>query len=80
MVSMRLKRMGAKERPYYRIVVADNRVSRKASVIDELGTYHPVEKENQVELKEDKVKEWLSKGAVPTPTVKRILNKNNITL
>lgn len=80
MVSMRLKRMGQKERPYYRIIVCDSRLSRKAAVIEELGTYHPIEKTNQVSLKEDRIKEWLKKGAKPSPTVKSILNKNGIVL
>lgn len=78
MVSMRLKRMGQKERPYYRIIVSDSRLSRTAAVIEELGTYHPVEKENQVSLKEDRIREWLKNGAKPSATVKSILNKNGI--
>lgn len=78
MVKIRLKRMGAIRRPYYRIVVADVRNPRDGKTIEEVGTYHPAEKENQVVIKEERVKEWLSKGAQPTTTVKRLLNKNNI--
>ena len=80
-VKIRLKRMGTKRRPYYRIVVMDSRAPRDGRTIDEVGLYHPIEAEGkQVSLKEDKVKEWLGKGARPTITVKRLLNKNNITI
>ncbi|MCK5737011.1 MAG: 30S ribosomal protein S16 [Spirochaetaceae bacterium] len=80
-VKIRLKRMGTKKRPYYRIVVMDSRAPRDGRTIDEVGVYHPIEVEGkQVSIKEDKVKEWLGKGARPTITVKRLLNKNNITI
>ncbi len=80
-VKIRLKRMGTKKRPYYRIVVMDSRAPRDGRTIDEVGFYHPIETEDkQVSIKEDKVKEWLGKGARPTITVKRLLNKNNITI
>ena len=80
-VKIRLKRMGTKRRPYYRIVVMDSRAPRDGRTIDEVGLYHPIEADGkQVSIKEDKVKEWLSKGARPTITVKRLLNKNNITI
>jgi small subunit ribosomal protein S16 len=80
-VKIRLKRMGTKRRPYYRIVVMDSRAPRDGRTIDEVGLYHPIEVEGkQVSIKEDKVKEWLGKGARPTITVKRLLNKNNITI
>ncbi|PIE04463.1 MAG: 30S ribosomal protein S16 [Spirochaetales bacterium] len=80
-VKIRLKRLGTKKRPYYRIVVMDSRAPRDGRTIDEVGTYHPVEaEERQVTLKEEKIRDWLSKGARPSPTVKRLLNKNNITL
>ncbi len=78
-VKIRLKRLGTKKRPYYRIVVMDSRAPRDGRTIDEVGTYHPVEAEDrQVSLKEDKIRDWLGKGARPSPTVKRLLNKNNI--
>lgn len=80
-VKIRLKRMGTKRRPYYRIVVMDSRAPRDGRAIEEVGIYHPIETEDkQLSLKEDKVKEWLGKGARPTLTVKRLLNKNNITI
>ena len=70
--------MGAKRRPYYRIVVMDSRSPRDGKTIDELGYYHPVEaEEKQVKFSEDKVREWISKGAQPTMTVRKLLNKNN---
>ena len=80
-VKITLKRMGTKKRPYYRIVVMDSRAPRDGRTIDEVGYYHPIETEDkQFLIKEDKVKEWLGKGARPTITVKRLLNRNNITI
>ena len=77
---MRLKRMGTKKRPYYRIVVQDSRVPATSKTIDEVGTYRPVESENQVTLDDEKVKEWIKKGAVVSPTVKSLLNGKGISL
>ncbi len=78
MVKIRLKRMGAKKRPYYRIVVMDSKSPRDGRTIEELGYYHPVEAEDkQVKFKEERVREWLDKGAQPTLTVRKLLNKNN---
>lgn len=80
-VKIRLKKFGAKKRPYYRIVVLDTRQARDGKTIDELGIYHPIEKEgSQVKLDEAKVRDWLSKGALPSDTVRGILNKQNIRL
>ncbi|BDU62639.1 30S ribosomal protein S16 [Candidatus Borrelia fainii] len=76
-VRIRLKRMGAKKRPYYRIVVMDSTSPRDGRAIEELGYYHPVEKQNQVKINEDKFKDWIGKGAIPSDTVKKILNKSN---
>ncbi|UER67843.1 30S ribosomal protein S16 [Borrelia sp. BU AG58] len=75
-VRIRLKRMGAKKRPYYRIVVMDSASPRDGRAIEELGYYHPVEKQNQTKINEDRFKDWVSKGAIPSDTVKRLLNKN----
>ncbi|AWG43047.1 30S ribosomal protein S16 [Candidatus Borreliella tachyglossi] len=77
-VRIRLKRMGAKKRPYYRIVVMDSASPRDGRAIEELGYYHPVEKQNQIKINEEKVKDWISKGAIPSDTVKRLLNKNSV--
>ena len=78
-VKIRLKRFGTKKRPYYRIVVMDSRAPRDGRTLEEVGLYHPIEAEDkQVVLKEDRIKEWISKGAHPTATVKRLLNKREI--
>lgn len=80
-VKIRLKKFGAKKRPYFRIVVLDTRQARDGKTIDELGVYHPIEKDgNQVRLNEEKVRSWLAKGALPSDTVRGILNKQNIRL
>jgi small subunit ribosomal protein S16 len=79
--TIRLKRFGSKKRPYYRLVVINSQAARDSRSIEEVGYYHPIEAEDkQVVLKEDRIKEWLAKGAQPSATVKRILNKHNITL
>ena len=78
---IRLKRFGAKKRPYYRIVVMDSRSPRDGKAIEELGYYHPIEtEEKQVQLDVDKTKSWLAKGATVSDTVHKILNKKAITL
>lgn len=80
-VRIRLKRLGTKMRPYYRIVVMDSRKPRDGKALEEVGIYHPISPEGQqVQIKEDRVRDWLSKGAQPSSTVKRLLNKNNITV
>ena len=80
-VKIRLKRVGAKKRPYYRIVVMDSRTPRDGKAIEEVGYYHPIEAEDkQFIIKEEKIREWFKKGARPTDTVKRLLNKKGITL
>jgi small subunit ribosomal protein S16 len=80
-VRIRLKRFGAKARPFYRIVVMDSRSARDSKTIDELGYYHPIETEDkQILINETKVREWLSKGALPSDTVKSLLNKKGIQL
>jgi small subunit ribosomal protein S16 len=75
-VRIRLKRFGTKKRPYYRIVVVDSRTPRDGRVLEEIGLYHPIEKEDkQIAIKEERVKEWLSKGATPTDVVQKLLNR-----
>ncbi len=79
--SIRLKRFGSKKRPYYRLVVIDSQAARDSRSIEEVGQYHPIEAEDrQVLLKEDRIREWLAKGAQPSATVKKILNKHDITV
>ena len=78
-VRIRLKRIGTKQRPYYRIVVMDSRAPRNGRALEEVGIYHPISpEEQQVELNEERIKAWLSKGAQPSDTVKRLLNQRNI--
>jgi len=73
--------MGTKKRPYYRVVVVDSRAPRDGRTIEEIGYYHPIEADGkQVSLDEERIKDWLGKGARPTITVKRLMNKNNITI
>jgi small subunit ribosomal protein S16 len=80
-VKIRLKRFGTKHRPYYRIVVLDTRTARDGRTLDEVGIYHPIETaDKQLLLKEESIREWLSKGALPSPTVKKLLNSKNILL
>ena len=77
---MRLKRFGTKKRPYYRVVVQDNRLATSSKTIDEVGTYRPIEEKDQVLLNEEKVMEWLKKGVVVSPTVKQLLNSQGIAI
>lgn len=81
MVKIRLKRLGMKKRPYYRIVVMDSRSARNGKSVEELGYYHPVEKEEvQLKLNEERIKYWLGVGAQPSATVKKLLNQQDITV
>jgi small subunit ribosomal protein S16 len=71
--------MGTKKRPYYRIVVMDSRTPRDGRALDEVGLYHPIEAaDKQVRVEDEKVRSWLEKGARPSNTVRKLLNKNNI--
>jgi len=72
-VKIRLARGGAKKKPIYRIVVADERCPRDGRFIENLGQYNPREKEILINFNEDKAIEWLNKGAQPTDTVRRLL-------
>ena len=72
-VKMRLRRMGAKKAPFYRIVVADSRPPRDGKFIEEIGYYNPLTEPVEVKVNEEKVSQWLSNGAQPTETVKRLL-------
>ena len=79
--SIRLKRFGSKKRPYYRIVVMDNRAPRDGKTIEELGYYHPIEaEEKQIVFNEERVRDWVGKGAKVSDTVRGILNKKNFYL
>ncbi len=77
-VKIRLRRMGAKKSPFYRIVVADSRYPRDGRFIEEVGYYNPVKDPVELKIDGEKVKDWIGKGAQPTDTVRAILKKNNI--
>jgi small subunit ribosomal protein S16 len=70
--------MGAKKAPFYRIVVADSRYPRDGRFIEEIGTYNPLKEPSEVTVNAERVKEWLSTGAQPTDTVKRLLQKAGV--
>lgn len=74
-VKIRLRRMGAKKAPFYRIVVADSRYPRDGRFIEEIGYYNPMTQPSVVKVDLEKAKEWMAKGAQPTDTVKSILKK-----
>lgn len=74
-VKIRLARYGAKKKPYYRIVVASTDAPRDGRFLELIGTYDPLKKPAAVTLKQDRVKAWMEKGAVPTATVRSILKK-----
>jgi small subunit ribosomal protein S16 len=79
--SIRLKRFGTKKRPYYRIIVIDNKAPRDGKTIEELGYYHPIEAEDrQVAFDANKVRAWVDKGARVSDTVRGILNRKNFSL
>ena len=78
MVKIRLRRMGAKKAPFYRIVVADARYPRDGRFIEEVGTYNPMKDPTEFKINEERVREWIKNGAQPTETVKALLKKNEI--
>ena len=77
-VKLRLKRMGSKQKPFYRIVAADSRSPRDGRFIETVGTYNPILKEDNVTVKEELVIKWLNNGAQPTDTVKSLLSKAGV--
>ncbi len=77
-VKIRLRRMGAKKAPFYRVVVADSRYPRNGRFIEEIGTYNPLTDPATVSIDAEAVKKWISNGAQPTDTVKALLKKSNI--
>ncbi len=78
MVKIRLRRMGAHKKPFYRIVVADSRAPRDGKFIEEIGYYDPMKSPADVKIDEEKAKKWLSTGAQATDTVKKLFQKNGI--
>ena len=77
-VKIRLKRMGSKKRPFYRVVVADSRSPRDGRFIAQVGTYNPLVEPVAVKLEEEEIMNWLNNGAQPSDTVKNILSKAGI--
>lgn len=78
MVKMRLRRMGAKKQPFYRVIVADERSPRNGRFIEEIGYYNPLTEPSVIKIDADKAKEWIKNGAQPTETVKVLLKKTGI--
>jgi small subunit ribosomal protein S16 len=76
-VKIRLARHGAKKRPFYRIVVADSESPRDGRYLENVGTYNPLKDPAEVTLEEERIKYWISQGAIPTDTVKSLLKKEN---
>ena len=77
-VKIRLRRMGAKKAPFYRVVVADSRYPRDGRFIEEVGYYDPTKEPSVVKIDSEKVQKWLQNGAQPTDTVRVLLKKNGI--
>lgn len=77
-VKIRLRRLGAKKSPFYRIVVADSRSPRDGRFIAELGYYNPMTDPADIKVDVEKAKEWIAKGAQPTDTVRALLKKTNV--
>ena len=77
-VKIRLKRMGQKKRPFYRVVVADSRSPRDGKFIEEIGTYNPVSEPKEFKIDNEKAKQWIKNGAKPTSIVEKLFNDNNV--
>lgn len=76
MVKIRLKRMGAHKKPFYRVVVADSRTPRDGKFIEEIGTYDPLKNPAEIKIDNEAAQKWLSQGAQPTDTVRALLKKS----
>lgn len=79
-VKIRLTRKGAKKNPFYRIIVADSRAPRDGRFIEVIGTYDPLQNPAKVTIKEDRLRDWLDKGAKPTTTVSSLLKREGLAL
>jgi len=77
-VKIRLKRMGAKKAPFYRVVVTDSRSPRDGKFIEELGYYNPITEPAEIKIDAEKAKKWLGTGAQPSDTVRSLLKKSGI--
>ena len=78
MVKIRLRRMGAKKAPYYRVVVADSRYPRDGRFIEEIGTYNPCVSPAEIKIDTERAQAWIKTGAQPTETVKSLLKKAGV--
>ena len=78
MVKIRLRRMGAKKAPYYRVIVADSRSPRDGRFIEEIGMYDPMADSEKIKVDMERAKYWIANGAQPTDTVKNLLSKQGI--
>lgn len=78
-VKIRLARHGAKKRPFYRIVVADNESPRDGKYLENVGTYNPLKDPAEVKLNPERIQYWLGQGAIPTDTVKSLLKREGVT-
>lgn len=78
MVKIRLRRLGAKKAPFYRIVVADSRYPRDGRFIEEIGTYNPLMDPAEIKVDAERAQQWIKNGAQPTDTVKGILKKSGV--
>ena len=76
MVKIRLKRMGAHKKPFYRVVVADSRTPRNGRFIEEIGTYNPLKDTAEINIDNEAAQKWLANGAQPTDTVRALLKKS----
>ena len=77
-VKIRLRRMGAKRAPFYRVVVADSRYPRDGRFIEEIGYYNPMKEPAEIKIDAEKAQKWIANGAQPTDTVKVLLKKNGV--
>lgn len=77
-VKIRLRRMGTKKTPYYRVVVADSRYPRDGRFIEEIGTYDPLKNPSEIKIDAEKALKWMKTGAQPTDSVKSLLKRCNI--
>ena len=78
MVKIRLKRMGAHKKPFYRVVVADSRTPRNGKFIEEIGTYDPLKDPAEIKIDVEAAEKWLANGAQPTDTVRALLKKAGV--
>ncbi len=78
MVKIRLKRMGMKKKPFYRVVVADERSPRDGRFIEEIGYYDPMKKPSDIKINKEKALDWMKKGAQPTDSVRILLKRSGV--